>query len=245
MKSLIIFLNIALLSALSFAGGCNNRAPRINPSKNYISRNYKVTDFSAIDVSTVGDVFYTQSADGETKLEIYGPDNIIELIDVSIKNNTLYLSMEKKNRVRNVKKMKIMISTPDLNNIVFNGVGNVNVEGGLSTTNISVGHHGVGDINIKDLTANELSINSTGVGNARLAGEVSRATLDSRGVGNIEAEDLKAGDVEAAARGVGSITCYATESISATVDGVGSIKYKGTPEDKRISKNGIGSIKQF
>lgn len=121
MKSLIIFLNIAMLSVISFAGGCNNRAPGIKPSKNYISRNYKVTEFSAIDVSTVGDVYYTQSTNGETSLEIYGPDNIIDLIQVSIKNNTLNLSMEKKNRVKNVKKMKIMISTPDLNNITFNG----------------------------------------------------------------------------------------------------------------------------
>lgn len=245
MKSLIIFLNIALLSALSFAGGCNNRTPSISPSKNYISRNYKVTDFSAVDISTVGDVYYTQSTDGETKLEIYGPDNIIDLIDVSIKNNTLYLTMEKKNRVRNVKKMKIMISTPDLNDITFNGVGNVNIDEGLTTTNLNIGHHGVGDVNIKGLSADELSVNSTGVGNARLSGEVARATLNSRGVGNIDADELKANSVEAAARGVGNITCYATEAISATVDGVGSIKYKGSPADKRINKNGIGSIKQL
>jgi len=217
----------------------------INPSKNYISRNYKVTEFSGIDISTVGDVYYTQSTDGETKLEIYGPDNIIELIEVSIENNTLYLSMEKKNRVKNVKKMKIMITTPDLKDITFNGVGNVNIENGLTTTTLNIGHHGVGDINIKGLSANELSTNSTGVGNARLSGEVSRAILNSRGVGNIDADELKAGSVEAAARGVGNITCYATESISASVDGVGSIKYKGSPADKRISKNGIGSIKQL
>jgi Protein of unknown function (DUF2807). len=217
----------------------------ITPSKNYITRNYKVTDFSGIEVNTVGSVYYTQSADGKTSVEIYGPDNIVELIEVSIKDNTLVLSTAKKNKIKNVKNMKIKITTPQLYNLSFKGVGKVYIEEGLETTNFKIHQGGVGDVVIHSLVCDEVTINSTGVGNSRLDGNVNTAYLSVQGVGNIEAKDLKAQAVEVSSSGVGNITCFATESFTAAVGGIGSIKYAGSPKQKQIKKNGIGSIKEY
>lgn len=231
---------MVFLSSCIFDGG-----NYITPSNNYITRNYKVTEFNKLNITTVGNVFYTQSKDGKTSVEIYGPDNIIDLIDASITDNTLVLSMQHKNKVRNVKKMKIMITTPELNGITFNGVGNVNIDEGLTTSILSVNQHGVGDVNINSLVCEEVTVSSTGVGNTKVNGTAKMASLSARGVGNIEAEDLEADKVTASSQGVGNISCYAKESIAASATGVGNIRYKGSPQDKQINKSGIGSIKQI
>ena len=53
----------------------------IVPSKNYITQKVKVDNFDGISTSTSIDVNYTQTA-GNTDVEIYAPDNLMEYVKV-------------------------------------------------------------------------------------------------------------------------------------------------------------------
>ena len=223
MKTIFKMLSTLLLTA-GLLSSCVYMGEGIQPSKKLITRDYKVKEFNKIDAGTVGDIYYTQSADGKTDVQIYGPDNIVALIQVAVKDSTLLLSIDKSKKVRNFKKMKITITSPTLNSISFKGVG---------------------DIKIKSLICSSLNVQSMGVGNVKLEGTVQAATLHSKGVGNIEAGNLQANIVEASSQGVGDITCNAVESINAAVRGVGSIKYKGNPTIKSLNKKGVGTIKNI
>ena len=244
MKTLFKMLSTLLLTA-GLLSSCVYMGEGIQPSKKLITRDYKVKEFNKIDAGTVGDIYYTQSADGKTDVQIYGPDNIVALIQVAVKDSTLLLSIDKSKKVRNFKKMKITITSPTLNSISFKGVGDVHIDNGLTTDNLYVESKGVGDVKIKSLTCSSLNVQSMGVGNVKLAGTVQAATLHSKGVGNIEAGNLQANIVEASSQGVGDITCNAVESINAAVRGVGSIKYKGNPTIKSLNKKGVGTIKNI
>lgn len=244
MKTIFKMLSTLLLTA-ELLSSCVYMGEGIQPSKKLITRDYKVKEFNKIDAGTVGDIYYTQSADGKTDVRIYGPDNIVALIQVAVKDSTLLLSIDKSKKVRNFKKMKITITSPTLNSISFKGVGDVHIDNGLTTDNLYVESKGVGDVKIKSLTCSSLNVQSMGVGNVKLAGTVQAATLHSKGVGNIEAGNLQANIVEASSQGVGDITCNAVESINATVRGVGSIKYKGNPTIKSLNKKGVGTIKNI
>ena len=244
MKTIFKMLSTLLLTA-GLLSSCVYMGEGIQPSKNLITRDYKVKEFNKIDAGTVGDIYYTQSADGKTDVQIYGPDNIVALIQVAVKDSTLLLSIDKSKKVRNFKKMKITITSPTLNSISFKGVGDVHIDNGLTTDNLYVESKGVGDVKIKSLTCSSLNVQSMGVGNVKLAGTVQAATLHSKGVGNIEAGNLQANIVEASSQGVGDITCNAVESINAAVRGVGSIKYKGNPTIKSLNKKGVGTIKNI
>ena len=235
----------ALLLTAGLLSSCVYMGEGIQPSKKLITRDYKVKEFNKIDAGTVGDIYYTQSADGKTDVQIYGPDNIVALIQVAVKDSTLLLSIDKSKKVRNFKKMKITITSPTLNSISFKGVGDVHIDNGLTTDNLYVESKGVGDVKIKSLTCSSLNVQSMGVGNVKLEGTVQAATLHSKGVGNIEAGNLQANIVEASSQGVGDITCNAVESINAAVRGVGSIKYKGNPTIKSLNKKGVGTIKNI
>ncbi|EKA78863.1 DUF2807 domain-containing protein [Bacteroides fragilis] len=244
MKTIFKMLSALLLTA-GLLSSCVYMGEGIQPSKKLITRDYKVKEFNKIDAGTVGDIYYTQSADGKTDVQIYGPDNIVALIQVAVKDSTLLLSIDKSKKVRNFKKMKITITSPTLNSISFKGVGDVHIDNGLTTDNLYVESKGVGDVKIKSLTCSSLNVQSMGVGNVKLEGTVQAATLHSKGVGNIEAGNLQANIVEASSQGVGDITCNAVESINAAVRGVGSIKYKGNPTIKSLNKKGVGTIKNI
>lgn len=244
MKTIFKMLSAFLLTA-GLLSSCVYMGEGIQPSKKLITRDYKVKEFNKIDAGTVGDIYYTQSADEKTDVQIYGPDNIVALIQVAVKDSTLLLSIDKSKKVRNFKKMKITITSPTLNSISFKGVGDVHIDNGLTTDNLYVESKGVGDVKIKSLTCSSLNVQSMGVGNVKLEGTVQAATLHSKGVGNIEAGNLQANIVEASSQGVGDITCNAVESINAAVRGVGSIKYKGNPTIKSLNKKGVGTIKNI
>lgn len=233
----ILTVSITGMSCISGGGG-------IAPSDNYITRNYKVTEFDKVDISTVANIYYTQSEDGTTSLEIYGPDNIIELMEVAIAENTLLLSMKKKN-IGNIKGMKVMISTPHLDSFITRGVGNAYIENGLTTQSLRVVNEGVGNIKFQSLACQSLDVSSIGVGNLELIGKCKSASLSSKGVGNLKAERLECEQLDVTSEGVGNITCHASESLSATTRGIGNIRYAGNPKEKRLNKMGIGSIKQL
>ena len=243
MKANFRFLVMTVLLTGLFSS-CNVVGETIKPSKNLITRDYKVKEFNQIEATTVGDIYYTQSTDGKTYVQIYGPDNIVNLVQVAVKNSTLLLTMEKHNQIKN-SKLKISISSPDLNRINFKGVGDINIETPFQTAKLDIESKGVGDVKINDLACGALTVSSMGVGDVELKGKAQSANLSSKGVGDIDAEELEVARIDASSKGVGDISCYATESLKASVKGVGSIRYKGNPTEKSFEKGGIGSIKNI
>ena len=238
---------LLLLTFLTFtvcASSCISINGGIEPSNNYITRDYKVTDFDKIDISAVANIHYTQSTDNSTSVKVYGPDNIVDLIEVSITDGTLVMKMKKKN-ISNIKGMKINITSPQIRGITQHGVGNLYAEEGIRTSSLAIYNHGVGNLKIRNIKCEDIDVRATGVGNVELSGEVVNASMSAEGVGNLSADELKSENVEARSNGVGNLSCYATKSISATNSGIGNIRYKGDPVDKKLNKSGIGSIKQI
>lgn len=241
MKTKSILLVAILLAALTTSSRCVSIGNGITPSKNYITRDFKVGDFDKLDISTVADISYTQSTDNSTSLQIYGSDNLVELLKVDVKDSTLIISAQKRNI--NKSDLKIRISSPTLQHVKTSGVGNFNIKERVEATNLTIKNDGVGDVKINDVTCTELNIRTEGVGNVSVKGKAEKVSLISQGVGNINASELESDSVIATSDGVGNISCYAKKSINAKVNGVGNISYKGNPTDKQLKKNGIGSIK--
>lgn len=237
-KSLILSFVLLVCVSCNMVGG-------VKPSDNYITRNYKVAEFDQMKLNTVGNINFLQSTDGTTSVKIYGPDNILDLIEVSVKNRKLFIEFKKKNQIKNVKKMQIDITSPNLSGLEFEGVGNIDLGESLSADELGIRFTGVGNLVAKGITCQSIHVSSNGVGDVNLSGKSESVTLSNNGVGNISASKLEGNTVHVSAKGVGNVTCWANEYLKASTSGVGSIKYKGNPSEKNLSKNGVGSIKSF
>lgn len=89
-------------------------------------------------------------------------------------------------------------------------------------------------------------IESEGVGNIRLNGDIAVASIkiDSEGVGNISSQNLTAEHVEIDSEGVGNITLKgSTSNLVIKSDGVGNIKTdEMTAQHAKVKSDGIGNV---
>lgn len=208
-------------------------------------KTYTVGEFSKIDSDIVGSIVFTQSP--QTSVRAEGDAEIINILVVSVKDNTLKLSRKKdikyKMRDRKGKNLIVYVSAPELSAIENEGVGNITINGKFSAPELFIKTEGVGNITANDLDCGFVKIDSEGVGNTKLGGTANTVEIKSEGVGNVYTEKLLSKQAKVRCEGVGNVRVYATESLDARTAGIGNITYYGNPAQKEIRKNGMGRIR--
>lgn len=227
----------------SFFGG-----ETIKASKNYVTKEIFVEDFTGLNLKGSPNVIFTQRS-GKPKVSIHTSDNIIDLLDVHVDGNTLHIGFRKNISV-NYHKLTIQVSSPALNRISVAGSGTVKVAGQLTTKQLALSVSGSGDIlgtditctqckatvtgsgdiHLENLTATTTQAEVTGSGDISLKGKTTEATYKITGSGDLAASGLKAETVSASVTGSGDIECHASAYLKTRITGSGDIGYKGNPQ---------------
>lgn len=205
---------------------------------------FEVSNFTAIESSIVGNINISQSP--RTGVIAEGDEDLLDILEVRMENNTLVLNMSERNikRFNNRKeKLDITITTPTLTYVNMEGVGNLNIEGVFETPELIIDSEGVGNMKALNINAGFVKIESEGVGNITVAGRSDEVEITSEGVGNIDAGDLVSLSTIAVSEGIGNVSCHATGYLRAVSEGIGNITYYGNPKQTDLSKNGIGKIR--
>ena len=265
MKALTTFIAIALLAFSTTAcsqqhtyrsGGFGSKT--VKASKNYVTKDIKVDNFTKLSVAVSPDVTYTQKSCKPT-VEVYTSDNIVDLLDIRVKDNTLYIGF-KKNVSVSYNKLEVRVSAEKLNGIAVAGSGDVELKNGLKTDDISgnnisctdldISIAGSGDINSSNITCNDLQVSVAGSGDMKLnnvtanftrasvagsgtailSGSTQEAEYSVAGSGDLLASDFVAKKASASVAGSGDIKCHATDFLKVRTSGSGSVGYKGNPE---------------
>ena len=100
----IFIVAIAVLLSVAF---CSLSAQNV-------SKDYNVGDFFAINLQSVGNIIFAQSA--ECTCRLGGPSEFVEKTRVTVKNGTLVIDYKEKN-VKNVKNLIFYITAPDLSKV--------------------------------------------------------------------------------------------------------------------------------
>lgn len=268
MKTLTSFITIALLAFSMTAcsqqhtyrsGGLNSET--VKASKNYVTKNIKVDDFTKLRVTGSPDVLYTQKS-GKPGVEVYTSDNIVDLLDIRVKDNTLYVGF-KKNVSVSYDKLEVRVSSETLNGISVAGSGDVELKNGLKTdelnisvagsgdisgdniacTGLGISIAGSGDIDCSDIACDELKVSVAGSGDAKLHNVMTRFAKSSvAGSGTIK---LSGTTQEAEYNVAGSGDLFASDfvarKVSASVAGSGDIKCHAT-DFLKVRTSGSGSV---
>lgn len=214
MKALTTFIAIALLAFSTTAcsqqhtyrsGGFGSKT--VKASKNYVTKDIKVDNFTKLSVAGSPDVTYTQKS-GKPTVEVYTSDNIVDLLDIRVKDNTLYIGF-KKNVSVSYNKLEVRVSAEKLNGIAVAGSG---------------------DVELNNVTANFTRASVAGSGTAILSGSTQEAEYSVAGSGDLLASDFVAKKASASVAGSGDIKCHATDFLKVRTSGSGSVGYKGNPE---------------
>lgn len=180
-----------------------------------VSQELSLSGFDAI---TVGGVYELDvRVGGDYSIRLSGPQNEMDLIDVSVKNGALVLSQKENKKSfnnRNRKGVEAVVTMPSLKGVNISGV----VEGkiaGVDADSFAVGVSGVGDLSIE--------------------GECGALEANLSGVGDLDAEHLECAKVDVNVSGVGSAAVFARDEVVAKVSGMGDIDVYGSP--KTVHKN--------
>lgn len=196
----------------------------VKASKNYVTKQIKVSDFNQIAVSGSLDVTYTQQS-GKPKVEIYTSDNIIDLLDIYVKNGKLNLGFKKNVKV-SYNKLEIRVTSEDLNAVNVAGSGDFKFTNGLKTDQLKMNVAGSGDITASNIQCSQ------------------GFTANVAGSGDIECKQLKAADMDISVAGSGDLKIEnaLVTSDNASVAGSGTVKISGNADKANYSVAGSGDL---
>ncbi len=226
MKTLFVIIALGIVSMGMV--GCTNaiasssRENKIEASKNYVTKQISVSDFNKIRSSGCADIIFTQQ-EGAPQVEIYGSDNIVELLDIYVKDGTLVVKMKKNVNITNNKKLEVRICAETLNEVKISGAGDVKFTNRLSTDVLAVSISGAGDFEGMDIVCQSFFSTVSGAGDVKIAGTAEKAEFVVSGAGDVDASRFKAKDVKVSVSGAGDVVCNA-ENLSSHVSGSGEVK---------------------
>lgn len=261
MRRLSFILTVCCL-LLATTGRSQIFSKGVKASKHYVTKEMWVSSFSKLSVAGSADVFFTQK-EGKPKVEICTSDNIIELLDIYVKNQTLHIGFKKGTNVRELKRLDIKVSSPELEAVSVAGSGDIELVNGLRSEYLAMSVAGSGDIIGKEIQCNDLSASVAGSGDLSIARLKCRAMKVSiAGSGILEIANAVAQEAKASIAGSGELTLrgsceeagysvagsgeinaadFKVKNLSVSVSGSGDIECHAT-DFLRIRTSGSGSV---
>lgn len=233
------------------------------------SRTVKVGSFTGI-YASVFTVNYSVGSQKAVKIE--APANLINDVEVSVKDNRLYVRPKKQNhRIRNrsVEKVTITVTAPAVNNFSASAAADINIRTEVNTGSkplnlsassvgdikMSIGRAGVinvdassgGDVKAVFLTGNNINLNASSSGKVKvtrlLANQSLNAQAFSGGDINVDAVKCKKTvNADASSGGDIKITDIETVTINADASSGGDITLEGKALRINRSTSSGGSI---
>lgn len=208
---------------------------QLKASKNYVTKDVHVGNFNKIELLNSADVTYTQSNDGQSRVQIYGSDNLVEFMDISVNNGNLIIKFKKNTRISSWKdaRLKVIASSPSLEavnlrgsgdlylesnincdnfSILLQGSGDIDAKGAIHAKNVSFDLQGSGDLKAMSVTASSVRTHLQGSGDLKIHGPNKITSLDANlsGSGDLYLANVTANDVKAQLQGSGDLRISGT-----------------------------------
>ena len=249
-RRFIVIVAVFLISVLAVCvyfitnkAGVNSDKKEINGSGTVTKEQREVSPFDKLKITGSFTVHLLQ---GETEsVEVEIDDNLQPYI--RLQNNGSELVVDTKDSISFGKTIKndIYVTLKNIELLDVSGKCTVRTSGSLKSNQLTI--RGRESLKFKlelNLYCNQLNIILNGVGNIVLRGETTALNINNTGVGNIDAMNLKAANAIVKNTGVGSINVYASQELSMTNTGVGTITYSGDAEIKTMQSDIVGKIKK-
>lgn len=152
-------------------------------------------------------------------VEIEADDNLLPLIRADVEGGRLRVHSERGMKTKSLPVLRV--SVPDLREIELPGAS---------------------DFTLAGLRNESLKVGVPGASKFHAEGETGRLEVNLSGAGFVDAEGLRARHVKASCSGAGSISVHASESLDASVSGIGAINYTGNPETVKQNVSGLGKV---
>jgi hypothetical protein len=177
--------------------------------------------FSSLMVCASVDVEWTQAA--ETRVIIHAEEHVLPLLDVAVRDRTLWVGVKPNTSFRTSKPLRVLASSPDVGSVSLMGSGDVTLSGVESTG---------------------LVLQMTGSGDVQASGKTGHLEVFIMGSGDFDGSVLAAQNATLRVQGSGDIQVTVANDVRATIMGSGDIRVRGAAAGRRETQvMGTGEIK--
>ena len=153
------------------------------------------------------------------------------------------------------------LTLPNLREVTSESVGGTQVTGfsgdelelnldGAGSMNVSCNYKvltanldGVGSMKVHGINSDSVELNLSGAGYVTLSGRSKQLKAELGGLGGLDAQGFSAENVTLELSGLGNATVNAREHANLRLSGVGSVTVYGKPVNRKVSIDGLGSVK--
>lgn len=253
MKKLLLLVAIALISVPTNAQW-GKRIRGNGDSKTIV---HNVGDYDSVKIAGFFDTTLVKGTEGS--IELTGESNLLDNIEVFVKNGTLTIKSKRLVELIPSRKTPILITIPvkDIDGMTLSGSGSItskfrlespkfktvlsgsgDIYAAIDTTELDVTIAGSGDIEL-DVKASEIDVNISGSGETTLDGSTQSLDVNIAGSGDVHAYDLNAKIADINISGSADASVFVSERLQVRIAGSGDVHYKGNPKvDSRIIGSG-------
>jgi len=201
------------------------------------TRTYNIQPFTKIYLEGAFKVILEQGP--QSGLRIKTDEDNFKYIDVQSDTQSLSLKIVKKHF--DFDELTLYITFKDLEKLEIQGGISLETKGYVNLKDFFLHVEGGATVEM-NMKANKLRVIGEGGVKFEFDGIADELDATISGAGYLDAIDLKTKNSDIKIEGVGAGSVYATESLNATISGVGKIRYKGDPKVyKRVEGVGVVS----
>jgi len=254
----IVFL-VAVLSLLGFPG-CKG----LNSGSNIITEKKDVKDFTMLDIGSAFEVDIKKS--DTYSLTIEAEENLIDYIEVTQTGTSLRIYLSPRHLFTDFtlanRKMKAVITMPNLYGLALSGASKGTVTGFSSQANLNLEASGATTLKLENMAAGntqiEVSGASTMTGNLtaadvnfvvsgastlNLSGSATVMVVEISGASRADLEQFKTKIVTSEVSGASQATIHVEQALNVEVSGASSLYFVGNPTLGTTNISGASTIK--
>lgn len=155
---------------------------------------------------------------------------------VKVNNQTVTLTGEQS------RGNKVKLFAKSISSIMVDGAGALESLDTLKESNLSVRADGRGKVRLI-VNATNLVLDADGAAALYISGTTTMASMKADGASNIKGEDLICQQLTIETDGAANAKVQSVQTLNAKADGASAIRFKGDPQNRNFSIDGLASIK--
>lgn len=225
------------------------RGNTADESRDYISKNIKVDDFTDICIEGRHKVYFTQG--NKTSVKVTGSEEDITNLNLYTKDNTLYIGEASKEfsffsiQAFGQKETNVYVTSPNIRGLYIAGSGCFYANSNIDTDKITLKITGSGNIKTNNIICDKSSISVVGSGNIEIGNlTTAKSWINIPGSGSVSIRNARINDTESCITGSGLISIYNANINHANnkITGSGTIEIEGNVKEHHEHVSGSGTV---
>jgi hypothetical protein len=229
-------LSAACAFALSAPASAQWWGSNVSGSGKIVTETRPISNIQKLDVSTMGKVELIQG--DKESLEISADDNIMPLIESTVRSGTLQIT---NSRNFSSKDVKVTIHIKSLDRLAASGVTLLNANQ-LTTKKLDIEASGASQVRIDALQAEQLIADLSGASRVRLAGNAKELSYEASGAASLYGSSLRVDSMKGQGSGASRVTLYANKRAESSLSGASSLDLTGNVEMLNASFGGTSVV---